>query len=118
MKQDQQHAQVALDELGLPCYHMVECFKHPGHAEQWTRAAGGERCMKPLQVPCHVHSTSKQHEKDCKKTCIAKHNAENAAAWLPSRHSRHTTSFALQLCLAPVCSGVTPQFSLREGLYS
>ncbi|KAF6261716.1 hypothetical protein COO60DRAFT_733325 [Scenedesmus sp. NREL 46B-D3] len=32
---------VALDELGLPCYHMVECFKHPGHAEQWTRAAGG-----------------------------------------------------------------------------
>lgn len=28
--------------LGAPCYHMVEVFQHPGHADAWRRAALGE----------------------------------------------------------------------------
>ncbi|HMY15309.1 MAG TPA: sulfotransferase [Polyangium sp.] len=32
----------ALEILGFgPCYHMVEVFKHPGHAEAWSAAADG-----------------------------------------------------------------------------
>jgi hypothetical protein len=28
--------------LGAPCYHMLEVFSHPGHADVWRRAALGE----------------------------------------------------------------------------
>ena len=28
--------------LGGPCYHMIEVFQHPGHADIWRRAALGE----------------------------------------------------------------------------
>lgn len=28
--------------LGAPCYHMLEVFQHPGHADVWRRAALGE----------------------------------------------------------------------------
>lgn len=28
--------------LGAPCYHMLEVFQHPGHANVWRRAALGE----------------------------------------------------------------------------
>ena len=34
---------VALEQLlGAPCYHMVECFQHPDHPDQWRRAYEGE----------------------------------------------------------------------------
>lgn len=33
---------IALEMLGLgPCYHMMEVFKNPGHAELWSAAADG-----------------------------------------------------------------------------
>ncbi len=33
----------ALEELGFPCYHMVECFpKGPDHWKLWEQALGGE----------------------------------------------------------------------------
>lgn len=28
--------------LGAPCYHMLEVFQHPGHADVWRRASLGE----------------------------------------------------------------------------
>jgi Sulfotransferase domain len=28
--------------LGGPCYHMIEVFEHPEHADMWRRAAEGE----------------------------------------------------------------------------
>ncbi|HLY05532.1 MAG TPA: sulfotransferase [Rhizomicrobium sp.] len=28
--------------LGSPCYHMLEVFQHPGHADVWRHAARGE----------------------------------------------------------------------------
>jgi hypothetical protein len=35
---------IALEMLGFaPCYHMVEVFSHPGHAEAWEAAARGEK---------------------------------------------------------------------------
>lgn len=34
---------LALEQLlGAPCYHMLEVFQHPGHADVWRRAALGE----------------------------------------------------------------------------
>lgn len=34
---------VALEELGYqPCYHMIEAFKHPRHAQTWRAAARGD----------------------------------------------------------------------------
>jgi hypothetical protein len=35
---------IALERLlGAPCYHMLEVFQHPGHADIWRRAALGEQ---------------------------------------------------------------------------
>jgi hypothetical protein len=58
--------QVALEELGLPCYHMAECFKHPDHPQQWSRAADGEQGTQ--SCACHAMAHNVVHL--CGYSCL------------------------------------------------
>lgn len=37
--------QVALEELGYPCYHMSEVFRNKGHAKLWLQVAKGNESV-------------------------------------------------------------------------
>jgi hypothetical protein len=112
--------QIALDELGLPCYHMVECFKHPGHPEQWMRAADGEKQAKsctcsPTFQPSAVSATSADPQEN---------NMLPEALWLkicvsPLQGILHCSDQILfvsgmQPCAAHACHTVTEQSSLAS----